>query len=518
MINSAERLKQILAVFRKYHLPKEITPVNVRMALEDLGPTFVKMGQILSSREDLIPRSFCEELSHLRSSVKPMEFSVVKEILENIYGKPLEEVFLEFDKIPIGSASIAQVHRAKLLDGSVVAVKVQREQIEELMKIDTNLLKKAIGLLHVNKLLGDVVDVSAVIDEMYTRALEEMDFNIEMAHIQKFANNNSGLVYMRPLKVYEELSFSHVLVMEFIEGNRISDVEELEQKGYVMSEIGEKLAHNYVKQAIEDGFYHADPHQDNIKIIDGKIAYLDFGMMGTLSTYNRDLLGRCIESIVKNDISTIARVLVMLDTKKDPVDYMQLKNDIKMVLDKNKNTGIVNINIKEFVSEMLSLLQANMITLPKEITMLIRGIVVLEGTLECVSPEINLVQVLENYFDYSEVINQDKIKEFLVDGVKSGVDMVMIPNELLTTLKGINTGELRFNIELTDSKHQIDRIERIVHLIIVTVLDVAFIIGASQMIEKIAAFPFIFYVYLSGAIICTVWLLFKLIFSKFRKL
>ena len=308
--------------------------------------------------------------------------------------------------------------------------------------------------------------------------------------------------------------------MEYIDGPNISEKEILLENGYDLDEIAEKLAYNYLKQAIDDGFYHADPHTDNIKITDGKIAYLDFGMMGRLSKRNRNLLKNCIIAIVKNDINEVAHTLTLLDISTNRFDYMQLKNDIRKVLDKNKATAIINIDIKEFVTEMFVLLRRNEITLPKEITMLIRGIVVLEGTLEKVSPNINLIEVLKTKVTPNELLmNKDNLEEFALSSIKSGANLLLIPNEALTTLKGINSGELRFNVELTDSKHQIDRIERIVHLIIISALDVAFILGTSQIVVKVEYdLPFIFYIYLLGAIVCTLWLLYKLIISKFKRL
>lgn len=520
MKNNTSRLGEIIAVIKKYQLTKKSTPENVRMALEELGPTFVKMGQILSSRDDLIPRQYCQELQKLKHSVKPMPYEKVEEILREEYNCSPNEIFEEIDQIPVGSASIAQVHKAKLKNGKVVAIKIRRENIEELMERDAKLLKKVISILRLNKIFGDIIDLTQVIDEMYERAKEEMNFHTEKKHIEEFSENNKEIVYVKPLTVYNKYSTSNILVMEYIDGFNISDVEELISAGYDLDEIAEKLAHNYLKQAIDDGFYHADPHSDNIKIIDGKIAYLDFGMMGRLSKRNRKLLEECIIAIVKNDINEVAHILTLLDISNTRPDYMQLKNDIKKVLDKNKTTEISCINIKEFVKEMFILLRRNEITLPKEITMLVRGIVVLEATLEKISPKINLIEVLEKKENKAEILfNKDKLNEFALSSIKSGANLLLIPNEALTTLKAINSGELRFNVELTDSKHQIDRIERIVHLIIISALDVAFIIGTSQIVVKTEdKLPFIFYLYMLGATICTVWLLYKLIISKFKKL
>lgn len=519
MKNSPSRLSEIIAVIKKYRLTKDITPENVRLALEELGPTFVKMGQILSSRDDLIPKEFCNEFQKLKHSVKPMPYETVEEILTREYDCPPSEIYQEINKIPVGSASIAQVHKAVLKTGEVVAIKVRRENIEELMERDARLLKKVISLLHLNKIFGDIINLTQVIDEMYDRAKEEMNFHTEKKHIEEFRENNKELVYLKPLKVFNKYSTNNILVMEYIDGFNISDTEELKKAGYDMDEIAEKLAHNYLKQAIDDGFYHADPHSDNIKVVEGKIAYLDFGMMGRLSKRNRNILEKCIIAIVKNDINEVAHILTLLDTSNNTPDYMQLKNDIRKVLEKNKTTEIINIDIKEFVTEMFILLRQNEITLPKEITMLIRGIVVLEGTLEKISPNINLINVLEKKVEPQDVLlDKEKVSSFALSTVKSGANLLLLPSEALTTLKGINNGELRFNIELTDSKHQIDRIEKIVHLVIVSALDVAFIIGTSQIVKAENTLPFIFYLYLFGAIICTLWLLYKLIISKFKKL
>ncbi len=515
MNSETKRLKDILLILKRYNIMKDRTPSNIRNMIEELGPTFIKMGQILSTRSDLISEDYTNEFKKLRYSVKPMTINEVKEILEKEYNSDIYEVFDKFSNEPVGSASIAQTHLAQLKNGDVVAVKVQKKNIYEMMTMDSKLIKRAIKILNLDKAFGNIIDLSSVIDEMYESAKEEMDFVIEAKHIEEFNSNNSDVAYIKPLKVYNSLSTSQVLVMEYVSGYFINDISSLKENGYDMEEISNKLSDNYIKQALDDGYFHADPHSDNIKISDGKIIYLDFGMMGRISSRNRQLLNRCLMDILKNDISDIAHVLMLLNINNSSVDYMSLTKDIKRILDKNKTTDISSINIKEFVSEMFKMLNTNKIKLPKDISMLARGIVVLEGLLEEINPKINLLIVIKNRFSIDSFITKDNIEKIIMDGVRSGTDLVSLPKEALTLIRGVNEGELKFNIEINDSKNQLERMEKIVHLALVTVLDLAFIIGISIMaVMNKGELPLVFYLYVCLALVFTFWIFYKMGISR----
>lgn len=520
MNKEQSRLKEILRILDNHDILKNRSPENIRSMIEDLGPTFVKMGQILSSRSDLVPQSILDELKKLRCSVKPMEWDEVEEILLREYDGKFKEVFDSFEKVSIGSASIAQTHMAVLKTGEKVAVKVQRKDIYQKMTMDAKLLKKAISILQIDKLLANVVDLKAVIDEIYLTAKEEMDFLIEANNSEEFENNNMDILYIKPLKIYKEYSTSYILVMEYIDGPFINEVDKLVGIGYDMEEISLKLADNYIKQAIDDGFFHADPHCHNIKIQDGKIVYLDFGMMGRLSNKNKLLLNNCIGAIINNDIPEVAHILTTLDTSSQTIDYMKLTKDIRRILAKNQTTEISEINIKEFASDMFELLNSNKITLPQDITMLMRGIVVLEGLLEEIAPRISLMIVLKNRIGSKNIISKDMVVKSLVKGIENGRDLVSIPSETLSILKGINNGELRFNIEINDSKNQINRFENLFYQAVVAVLDFSFIIGISLMIMNHQAnqpYPFVFYIYIGLAVVLTGWLFIKMFFSKITR-
>ncbi|MDD3411317.1 MAG: AarF/UbiB family protein, partial [Eubacteriales bacterium] len=262
---SAGRLKEILSILSRHNVIAGVTPEKLCAILQDLGPTFVKLGQILSMRPDMIPARYCEALQKLRADVNPMPMDEVRRVVEGSLGMELHKAFPRFDEKPLGSASIAQVHRAELPDGSAVVVKVQREGIHDVMKSDIALLRKATGLMKLTG-TGETIDLNMVLDEMWVVSQEEMNFITEAKNGEEFARLNADVTYVACPKVYRELSSQQVLVMECIDGYAITDRDALTAQGYDMKEIGEKLCVNYMKQILDDGFFHADPHPGNLRV------------------------------------------------------------------------------------------------------------------------------------------------------------------------------------------------------------------------------------------------------------
>ena len=257
---AGSRLSEILQVLRKHQITKGLTPVRLREILEDLGPTYVKLGQIMSMRSDMLPEEYCKELTSLRTQVKPVKFSQMKDLLEKELGAPVSQVFSCLDETPLGSASIAQVHRGRLLTGEEVVVKIQRPNIREIMAEDIALMRKAAGILNLAMQTKDIVDFRSIIEEMWKTTQEEMDFEKEAENLKLFAENQKEIVYITSPKVYPEYTTSKVLTMSYIGGLQIDRLEELRALGYDNTEIGQKAAENYCKQIMDDGFFHADPH------------------------------------------------------------------------------------------------------------------------------------------------------------------------------------------------------------------------------------------------------------------
>ena len=224
-LTSKRRLAQIISILHKHQITRGIDPVKLREIIEDLGPTFVKIGQLMSSRQDMFSKRYCDELMKLRTQVAPMDTDTVRSILESEYGCRAEEVFLRFDPQALGSASIAQVHRAVLLSGEEVVIKVQRPHIYERMERDISLLRRASRLLNLSDIFSSVIDINVLLDEFWETAKQEMDFINEANFMQRFARLNEGVRYIAVPKVRKDISTSRVLVMEHIDGYGIDEYE-----------------------------------------------------------------------------------------------------------------------------------------------------------------------------------------------------------------------------------------------------------------------------------------------------
>ena len=512
-MNEKVRLKEIVSILKESNFLGGITPEKVCKTITKLGPTFIKIGQILASRYDVLPKEYCDALSKLRSNVEPMSFDEVRKILEEELGN-IEEIFENISEKSIGSASMAQVHKAKLKTGEIVAVKVQRRNIYETMTMDVKLLKKAIILLHL-RLLVKSVDLTSVIDEIYNVAKEEMNFEIEAKHLEEFRENNIDITYVDVPKIYKNFITKKVLVMDFIDGISLNKKVKLEEAGYDIEEIGQKLANNYIKQALDDGFFHADPHQDNIFVYEGKIFYLDLGMMGRISNRYKKLLNSAMKAIVRNDIPEIEHLLLSISTVKGNINHMKLRTEIQQVLDRNVNEDIQNIDIVKFIDSVSTILRKNNIKLDNNITLLIRGICVIEGTLESLTPNINLLAVLSNK------IKEDSIKEMFSEEmlVNTGKHLVtganslsQLPSELLNLVRDVNRGETKIDIEMANSDKQVDKLEKMLHQLVIGFLDAAVLLGASMVNNEILR-----WIYLGAAGIFSGWLFTQMIIDHFHK-
>ena len=476
------RLKEILQVLARHDIVKGMTPEKLRNIVEDLGPTFVKLGQIMSMRQDMLPAAYCRELSKLRTEVSPMPFDEVRQVIEEEYDTRLERVFASFDRQPLGAASIAQAHAAVLRDGSPVVVKVQRQGIRDVMARDIQLLRKAARILKAASSAGNALDFGVILNEMWAVAQQEMDFLIEARNAGEFYKLNQDVAYVTCPQIHSQVTTSRVLGMEYIEGFDLDRPDILTDNGYDLEEIGLKLADNYVKQIIDDGFFHADPHPGNLRIREGQIVFLDLGMMGRLSQRDKALFRQAVRAIAEHNVNALKDVLLTLGVHNGRINHTRLYGDIEDLLTQYGSMGLADMDLGRMLEEFLGLANSHGISMPEGVTMLTRGMLTIQGVLASLAPELNLVQIMANRMLGEAARDFDLLAE-LKDGGKtlaaSGRKAVALPAQLSDLLGMTIKGQTKVNLELTGSDEPLAQVDRMVNKLVLALLSAALLVGSS---------------------------------------
>lgn len=362
--------------------------------LEDLGPTFVKLGQILSTRADILPPSFITALSRLQDNVPPLPFDVIKGVVEKAHGKPLTEVFAELESKPLASASIAQVHGAVLRDGQEVVVKVQRPGIEERMRSDISLMGILAGVFDAVFEEAGIYKSKVVVEEFEQALMAELDFTQELRNLQTFAKSQQGKNLIRIPRVFPEMSSRTVLVMERIRGTRLHDLPANADR--------KDIAHRFITAAFEqvfiDGLFHGDPHPGNVLIMaDGQIALLDFGLVGKLSRDAQDRLVALLLAVALRDAESLARLLYRLGEAEERISLTSFKAAIHTLLDRYMGLELQDIRSPALMRDLLDLTVRHRIRIPREYAVLGKASVTFEGVIRELHPTLDVAEVALPY-------------------------------------------------------------------------------------------------------------------------
>ncbi len=509
--DNRSRLKEITDILLRNKIGRGVSPEKLRVILEELGPTYIKLGQIMSLHSDILPEAYCEELMKLTSEVTPMPFEQVEEVINHSYRMDWREVFVSIDRKPLGSASIAQVHRARLLDGRDVIIKVERKGIYDIMARDIGLLHKAVKLVPPVGNIKNLVDLDMVLDEMWMVAQEEMDFLKEASNMEEFSKNNEGIAYIASPKLYKEYTTSRVLVMEYIDGCSINDKETLLRDGYDLDEIGRKLVNNYVKQVMDDGFFHADPHPGNVKIRDGKIVWIDMGMMGRLTERERTQMETGVRGIGLGDVSMVENAILELGKFWGKPDKGKLYRDLKEFIDEYSTTSMDRINVAEFFKEITEIMKSNKIGLPHGMSMLMRGLVQMQGVLMDISPSINMAEIAAARTKESFLTNLDlksELKKSAKHIYKALYNTVEIPTLVEDALEEYLKGQSQIKFSLDATPEFAELMHRLVRnlvmgLWVLGLLIASSIICTTDMKPKLFGIPVLgLGGYVLGFIIC----------------
>lgn len=471
---------------RSEGLEKLTRAERMRMALEELGPTFVKMGQILSTRPDLIPIELIEELSKLQDNVPPFAFEQVKDIIEEELGCPLYERFGSFDEGPLAAASIGQVHRARLRRGEEVAVKVQRPGIRPVIETDIEILAHIAGLMekHVEEMT--IYRPTRIVEEFARTIEREMDYTIEASNQERFARQFAGQAHVHIPKIHREALTNRVLTMEYIDGIKASELEKLDQSGMDRKVIASRGAGLILEQIFKQGFFHADPHPGNIFVMkDNTICYLDFGIMGSVDRHARERFVDMIYSYVARDETGIATALLRLTEWEQEPDRQALERDIRGIMDLHLYKPLKELRIKDLLGKTLELIARHRLVFPPDIFLMIKGLTAAEGLGLMLDPDFDMAATAEPFV---AEIKAERLKagRVISDVREYGWGLLELvkelPAELHDIVRQVRQGKMKIGFEHRGLEQFIFEMDRSSNRIAFALVISSIVIGSSLII------------------------------------
>ncbi|AZI31672.1 ABC1 kinase family protein [Kaistella carnis] len=472
---------------------------RIRMALEELGPTFVKLGQTFSSREDLLPPELILELQKLQDKVEVVDLDL-EEILEHEFNIIPSEHFLEIQKKPLATASIAQVYKAVLNDGTAVILKVKKPNVQENIQDDLLLIHDLVKVITTYSDLGSRLNLKSAISTFEKSLLEEISLINEKNNIQQFALNfkNNKETYVP--KIYEEFCSNNILCMEYVEGIKITNKESLLENGIdpvKISEVGLRL---FVSQILDYGFFHADPHAGNILIKkDGKVVFIDFGAVGTIQPNDKEILEQLIVAFVSRNAQKIVKNLKKMAVSYEIPDDRAFQNDVEDVLNFVHSSSLQNIDVPKLVRKMTDTLKNNRINMPDYLYLLLKGISLIEGVGRTINPDLDIVKSLQP-FTKRIIFKSVSPKKILKSGSQKLMslteNMEEIPQELRSLLQKLDdnkftvTSEIK-NIEKTNQLIKTSIVNLILGMVLCANIISTAILWNSETAYTIGGIPLI---------------------------
>lgn len=450
---------------------------RIRLVLEELGPTFVKLGQSFSNREDLLPLELLQELQKLQDKVETVEMNV-EEILENEFSISVKDHFADIQNIPLATASIAQVYKATLIDGTEVILKIKKAEVQSVIEDDLLLIKDLEKLVSSYSEIGEKLNLKQAISTFEKSLLEEVSLINEKENILQFRRNfkNSKETYVP--KVYEEFSNNNVLCMEFIDGIKVTDTASLLQYDIdpvIISETGLRL---FVSQILDYGFFHADPHAGNILVKkDGKVVFIDFGAVGKIPPNDKEVLENLIVSFVAKNPHKIVRYLKKMAISYEIPDERRFENDVEDILNFVHSTSLKEINAQVIINKMKDVLKDNRLHMPDYFYLLFKGISLIEGVGRTINPDLDVVKSLH---PYTKKIFTKKISPKNL--VKTGLDRMLmftdsvdeIPKELRSVLQKLDENKFTVSSEIKN----IEKTNQLIKSSIINLI-LAMVLGAN---------------------------------------
>ena len=450
---------------------------RIRLVLEELGPTFVKLGQSFSNREDLLPPELIQELQKLQDNVETVDMNG-EEALESEFNISVKDYFQEIQKEPLATASIAQVYKAVLKDGSPVILKLRKPDVQSVIEDDLLLIKDLEKLVSTYSEIGEKLNLKQAISTFEKSLLEEVSLINERNNIQQFRLNfkNNKETYVP--KVYEELSNNNILCMEFIDGIKVTDKSILLANNIdpvKVSEVGLRL---FVSQILDYGFFHADPHAGNILVKkDGKVVFIDFGAVGKIQPNDKEILENLIVSFVAKNPHKIVRYLKKMAVSYEIPDEKRFENDVEEVLNFVHSSSLQDINVQVIINKMKDILKENRLYMPDYFYLLFKGISLIEGVGRNINPDLDIVKSLNPYTRkiFTKKINPKNILKTGVDRMMNFTDNVdEIPRELRSVLQKLDENKFTVSSEIKN----IEKTNQLIKSSVINLI-LAMVLGAN---------------------------------------
>jgi ubiquinone biosynthesis protein len=458
--------------------------VRLRLTLDDLGPTFVKFGQVLSTRSDILPEGVLSELQKLQDTAKPMPAGVAQRIIERELGAPVDELFASFDPVPLGSASIGQVHKAVLRSGETVAVKVQRPEAPGRVAGDLELMRDFAALLDRRFGRRLFVDVTGLVAEFEVVIRRELDFSAEAENARRFAANFAGTRVVIPA-VYLDLSTANVLTEEFIEGTRFRDIRPLSLTPSERRRVATMGADAIFRMAFEDGFFHGDPHPSNLLLTpSGDLALLDFGMVGYMSQGDIEALSRLFIAVIQRDAPAALRGLERLGVGYATEVRGDLVRDLREFLNKYSGLSVGEVTLGQALSELIALARRYRLRMPPVFPLLTKALVTAEGLARSIDPTINVYEVARPYAQrlLSERYRPRNLVEVVEErAIEYARYVEEIPDQVSLIMTEFSDGEIEVQLEHGGLDELFSSVDVLANRVVFAIVTAAMFVGSAML-------------------------------------
>ena len=451
---------------------------RIRMLLEELGPTFIKFGQMLSTRPDLLPRDIMDELSSLQDRVPSFPYSAVEIIVERELGRPIAEIYQEFDQKPFAAASIGQVHHARLHSSVDVVVKVRRPNIVKQMQTDLEILLEMAKAADKRTPWGRVYHLADIVLEVQRSVHEELDYMVEADHAEQIRNNFAGHTGVIIPRIYWDLTTPAVMTMELVEGIKLIQPEKLREAGHNPEQIVEQLVELMFSQIFHHGLFHADPHPGNLAVAaDGRLIFMDFGIVGRLRGERKRQFILFLLGVINHNPRQLVRSLSSMGVLSRRIERKELLRDAERLMDKYLDTPLHKINLGRAVTEVFSLAYEYHIRIPAEFTLLGKTIMTLEGVIEDLDRDLVLIELLRPYSSrlLRERFSFESLKDGAADQFFETSDLLFsLPRRLNDVFDRFDTEGIPMQINYPDIDKVVSHMDRLANRLIFSIVLLAF--------------------------------------------